>query len=190
MEINKLTQEKVQKFFTYNKNTGKLYWKSAHSWKNRHIINSRNANKEAGVVSNNGYLIVGLKQKWYKVHRIIWLYIYGYFPENCIDHINRNKTDNRIENLREVSNQCNVRNSKIAKNNKSTIKGVSWHKETSKWVVKIRLNGKNYYLGVYRDFYDAVCIRLATEQCLNWNGCDSNSSAYQFVKKYICKIGY
>jgi hypothetical protein len=169
MQTSKLTQKDVQEFFNYDEKTGKLFWKSVHSWKNRHIINSRNANKEAGSLSNNGYLIVGLKQKLYKVHRIIWLYVYGYCPENYIDHINRDKTDNRIENLREVSNQCNVRNSKLQRNNKSTIKGISWHKETCKWVVKIRLNGKNYYLGIYKDFYEAACIRLATEQCLDWN---------------------
>jgi len=189
MEINKLTQKEVHEFFTYDEKTGKLYWKPVHSWKNRHIINSNNSNKEAGTIAGERkkYLQVRLKNKKYYVHKIIWLYYYGYYSENQIDHINKNSFDNRIENLREVSQQCNSRNSKISCNNKSTINGVSWDKTHCTWKIYIGLNGKNCHLGSTKDLYEAACLRLASEQCLGWSGCDSNSSAYQFVKKYICK---
>lgn len=174
-----LTQEKVKKLFNYYPETGKLFWKS---WV---PSNHRRAGKEANYITSRGYKSVTINYKHYLVHRIIWLHQYGYFPENGLDHIDRNKLNNRLENLREVSVQCNQRNSKIPCNNKSLIKGLDWRPKVFKWRARIRVNNKSYSLGEYRDYHDAVCARLAAEQCLNWEGCDSNSSAYQFVKKYI-----
>ena len=81
-----------------------------------------------GTPDGLGYLRSSIDGKKYKLHRLAWLYVYGYFPENFIDHINRNRSDNRIENLREVSRQCNVRNCGNLKTNTSGIKGVGWLK--------------------------------------------------------------
>jgi len=172
-----ITQEEVRKHFSYNKKTGILRRKTATG-----------TAKIGDIVSYktpNGYLSVSFKNKKYQVHRLIWFGMTGYFPENDIDHINRIRDDNRWKNLREVSKQCNARNCNISKNNNSGITGICWNKSKNKWAVQIMVNRKKYYIGRFKDFDEAVCHRLAVEQCLNWDGCDSNSSAYQYVKENI-----
>jgi hypothetical protein len=111
--------------------------------------------------------------------------MYGYWPENVIDHKDRVRHHNWIKNLREVSNQCNQRNRGNSKNNTSGVKGVSFDNVTNKWRPYIKINNKLFRLGSYKEFDNAVCARLAAEQCLGWSGCDSNSPAFQYVKDFI-----
>lgn len=132
-----------------------------------------------------GYFMTGVDGKLYKNHRLIWLWHYGYFPENLIDHIDRNAQNNRIENLREVSGSCNLRNTGNPENNTSGVKGICWNKNFKRWIPRITVNSKLYNLGRFEDFAEAVAHRLAAEQCLNWEGCDINSPAYQFIKQTI-----
>jgi hypothetical protein len=73
------------------------------------------AGNESGWMDNCGYFIIKLNRKTYKAHRIAWLLTYGSWPEDQIDHINGNGLDNRLENLRDVSNRENLRNKKIPK---------------------------------------------------------------------------
>ncbi len=104
----------------------------------------------------------------------------GYMPENEIDHTNRNRSDNRIENLREVSRSCNRKNTGNQKNNSSGVKGV--HKSgQSGWSAHIGNGKEQHYLGYTKDFEEAVLLRLAAEQCLGWSGCDLASPAYQYA---------
>jgi len=139
----------------------------------------------AGHMAKNGRIDIGLNGKLYKAHRLAWFYVYGYFPENNIDHIDRIPHHNWISNLREVSQICNMRNTGNNKNNVSGVKGVSWYKATEKWKVQITINSRNYTVGYYKNFDNAVCARLAVEQCLNWEGCDNLSPAYQHVQKMV-----
>lgn len=173
-----LTQEESKKLFNYNQNTGKLFWKKDVSKKVK-------KGDEAGSVNSCGYCQIRIKEKNYKAHRIIWLHVHGYFPENPLDHINRDRLDNRIENLREVSQQCNLRNTGNFKHNTSGIKGVHFYKRVGKWCAKIMINRKSKSLGSYHDFDNAVCARLAGEQCVNWPGCDSSSPAFKYVQKML-----
>ncbi len=86
--------------------------------------------------------------KRYKAHRIIYLMHNKRLPP-CIDHIDRECSNNRIENLRESTmseNQCNRSKNK---NNKSGYKGVHWNKKSKKWVAKIAFNKKTFYLGLF-----------------------------------------
>jgi len=78
-----------------------------------------------------------------------------------------------------------MRNSKSRKNSHSSVKGVTWHTTRKIWQSSIRVNGKNKYLGIYKDFSNAVCARLAGEQACNWSGCDSSSPAYKYVQKML-----
>ena len=171
-----ITQKEIKRLFNYDKETGELFWRIN---KGRAVLNSI-----AGSI-NNRYLSVSINRKKYLVHRIIWLFHYGYLPENTIDHINRNTFDNRLSNLREVSQMCNQRNRKLNKNNTSTVKGVYWHKQHNKWQPRINVNRKSIFLGLYEDFDNAVCARLAAEQSLNWQGCDASSPAYKYIKENI-----
>jgi hypothetical protein len=138
-----------------------------------------------GGVNRYGYREGRVDGVLYPIHRLIWMYHYGYFPENDIDHINRNRLDNRIENLREVSRQCNLRNIGLAINNTSKVKGIGFCKSRGQWRSYVKLNQRNIYLGRFSDFIEAVAHRLAIEQCLGWHGCDSTSPALTEMKKFL-----
>ena len=134
---------------------------------------------------NEGYVQIRINGQLHRAHRLAWLYVKGYLPENDIDHIKGIKDDNRIRKLREISRSCNLRNTGNRKNNISGIKGVSWLKSRNKWRSVVMVHQKYKHLGNYTDFDEAVCARLAGEQCLNWSDCDSNSPAYQYVTNNI-----
>ena len=170
-----LTQEEVRQFLDYAPETGELRWRAARG--------NRKMGGVAGSTNAAGYLLIGISGKRYRAHRIIWLWFYGYFPETDIDHINRVKSDNRIENLREVSQTCNSRNCEVSGNNKSGVKGISWCIMYGKWLSKITAANKHKHIGRHTDLTEAVAHRLAAEQCLDWEGCDNNSSAYQYMKR-------
>ena len=110
--------------------------------------------KKVGTLRPNGYKQIYLKGKTYLIHRIIFLMHYGYLPK-CIDHIDGNPLNNKIENLRAVTLSQNQYNRKIAKHNTSGIKGVYWHKRSQKWMARCNLDKKCFYLGSYKNLDDA-----------------------------------
>ena len=131
-----ISQDRVKELFDYK--DGKLFWKIYKS--SRAQIGDR-----AGCLSKDGYRRIRIDGKDYLEHRIIWSLHYGYFPKE-IDHINRDPSDNRIENLREVSHSQNMMN-RIIQSHSSKYKGVLWYEKIKKWRSQICLNGKNIYLG-------------------------------------------
>ena len=175
-----LTQEYVKERFDYDHKTGRLYWKTPPK--------GLAVGREAGCVGNR-YRVVHLKKRNWYAHKVIYLWWYGYMPESCIDHINRDRLDNRISNLREIGIVCNARNSKLSIANTSGIKGVGWDYVNNSWRVQIKVNFIKRHLGRYKDFYDAVAARLAAEQCLGWEGCDSSSTSYLCIKNYLNNKG-
>jgi len=112
---------------------------------------SAKANTEARSKSLDewGYIRIRVKGKRYRAHRLAWFYVHGIWPTNQIDHINGNKEDNRIANLRDVPQTHNQWNSFRRRDNTSGYKGVRWHKASKKWSTSIRINGKNEWLGTY-----------------------------------------
>jgi hypothetical protein len=138
--------------------------------------------KIAGAKSNQDYLSVTINGKYYLVHRIAYYMYHGYWPENDIDHINQNPSDNRICNLREVSRACNIRNSKLSCKSTSGIKGVYWNDKRNCWSARIRYERKSVHLGTFRNFINAVKARNYAEQKLNIHVCDCNSPAKEYLK--------
>lgn len=104
---------------------------------------------EAGSVNGNGYKTVGLFNKRYQAHRLVWFYVHGRWPNGQIDHIDRNRINNRISNLRDVGAIENSQNHSTSSTNWSGHTGVSWHKKNSVWVAGIRANGKKHHLGSF-----------------------------------------
>ena len=170
-----LTQEEVRKQLDYNPETGELRWKERKK--------GRRVGEVVGSTNGAGYSRTCINKKLYYTHRLVWLWVYGYFPENDIDHIDRDKLNNRLSNLREVSRTCNLRNSGMGSNNKSGVTGVCWYAGYGKWESYITAANKKKRFGYHEDLTEAVAHRLAAEQCLDWAGCDSNSSAYQYMKR-------
>jgi hypothetical protein len=103
------------------------------------------------------------------------LYHNGYLPE-LVDHIDGNKLNNRIENLREASKQENAQNQKIRLTNSSGVKGVSWHRVNKKWKVALCKNYKPYYFGSYEDRELADLVAVEATDLLH-----KNFSAYKGV---------
>jgi hypothetical protein len=133
----------------------------------------------------NGYMQLGLHGKNYFIHRLAWFYVYGYFPEGDIDHINRERADNRIANLREVSRSCNVKNAPVRKDCKSGIRGVVCMPvgRKKKWHARICVNKKIILLGYYKTKLEAALARWEAEKKHNWPDCDTTSSALAYIKE-------
>lgn len=85
-----------------------------------------------------------------------------------VDHINRNKLDNRLENLRLVSCRQNMQNRGKQKNNTSGVKGVSWCKRSQKWRAQIMQDGKQNHIGCYSTLEEAKTARINAEKARNW----------------------
>ena len=117
----------------------------------------RKNGKKAGYLNKQGYVIVKIKSKPYKEHRLVFLMHYGYLPK-IIDHIDGNKSNNNIYNLREASNKQNIQNSKLRKDNKSGIKGVYWYPSRNKWLVQLRIDTKIKHFGYYESIEVAKIV--------------------------------
>lgn len=94
-----------------------------------------------------GYIRIGVKRTIYYAHRLAWLYVYGEFPSDFIDHINMDRSDNRIENLRIATRAQNSANT--GSRGLHGLKGVCWHKAAKRWSAFIKVNQKNIHLGLF-----------------------------------------
>ncbi len=150
-----ISRDLLKDILYYNKDSGVFTWKKSKSCKIK-------KGDISGSVKKHGYIEIGINKKTYLAHRLAWLYEYGNFPKN-IDHINQIKTDNRISNLRQVTQTENNKNKSIMKNNTSGQCGVVWHKKSSKWQSQIVVNKKNIYLGLFKKYSDAVDARKNAE---------------------------
>lgn len=147
-----ITQQELKSMFSYDPDTGLL---------TRLIRTSSRAEKGGVCGWNNGhgYLSVCINKKSYLIHRLAWLYVFGEFPKNYIDHENGIRDDNRICNLRDVTMAENNKNMRIRKTNTSGIIGVCWDKRDATWLVRI----SSIYIGVFKDKFEAICARKSAE---------------------------
>ena len=100
-------------------------------------------------------------------HRLAWLYVHGVWPPHEVDHINGDRSDNRIANLRLATRQQNSENRHGAQSNSKTgLVGVSWHKRAGKWQAHIRVKGRTRYLGLFESTQDACMAYLQAKQTM------------------------
>lgn len=138
-------------YFSYK--DGWLYWKIKPSSK-------VSIGDKCQSISTPGYIRVRLNGKCYQAHRIIYEMHYGRIPELMeIDHINHDRADNKIENLRIVTVKENRKNQSRSSKNSSGVTGVSWHKGTGKWLVRAYLDGSKNYGGLFIEIGDAIAAR-------------------------------
>lgn len=118
--------------------------------------------KSAGGFRTDGYIVITIDCKQYKAHRLAWLYMYGTWPKNHIDHLNGVRNDNRIENLRDADDQINMENrTRANKNNKSTgVQNVYLNKETGKYDVMLQINGVLKRFGSYESLEKATLMAI------------------------------
>jgi len=140
-----ISQELVKELFDYK--NGKLYWKSpkSNSVKKGQLAGYIRANTEKTEYS----YYVGVNGKQHPISRIIFLWHTGYLPK-IVDHANRNRLDNHIENLREANNSENCKNRRSAKGSTSIYLGVSWYSRYSKWKSGIKeYNKTSHHIGYF-----------------------------------------
>jgi len=152
---NKLTQKRLKELLEYNPETGIFVWKVTNS--------NVKIGSKAGSKNSDGYIYISVDGKSYRLHRLAWLFVYGYFPKGDLDHKDQIRDNNRIKNLREATQSQNTINSKIRSDNTSGIKGVHYCKDNQKWQVSINALGKRVYLGYYENKLEAVKCRFKAE---------------------------
>jgi len=119
----------------------------------------RKNDKLIGSISR-GYRVVKIKGKTYPVHHLVWLLFHKELPEQFIDHINHDRLDNRITNLREVTPQENMRNQSLSKANTSGFTGVRFHKDSGKYYAYIYIDGFEKSLGYFDTKEEAILARI------------------------------
>lgn len=136
-----MTSDYLKTILQYTPSTGEFRWTTRRG--------SRAASGAiAGTVrKKSGYRIIQINKKLYLAHRLAWLYVYGYFPKEDVDHIDQNPRNNTIENLREATRAQNRCNTPARSDNKLAVKGV--YKRGKKYAAQIQSKGKKRYLGTY-----------------------------------------
>lgn len=148
-----LTYEYLSACLDYDEKTGELRWKHRPREHFKHRagfvrFSKHLAGKRAGVLDTaKNYRRVKLAKKLLQEHRVAWLLCYGVWPPLDIDHINRDRSDNRIKNLRLATDSQNAHNTVSSKANTSGYKGVSWESQTGKWRACLRFKGIQLRLG-------------------------------------------
>lgn len=151
-----LTQEILKELLHYDSETGIFIWKDRpiYSIEKFHSStwNTRYAGKKAGVLTKDGRIRITINYKRYLAHRLAWLYIYGSFPKNQIDHKDGNPLNNKINNLREANHSENSQNQRKAlSNNKSTgLLGTFLDKRDGRIYARIMINKKFIHLGCFK----------------------------------------
>lgn len=162
--------EVLRQLLRYEPETGKLFWKersrelaggiSPDGW------NNRLAGKEASWLTEQGYRRITFGKKSVGAHRVIWAMVHNCWPISPIDHIDGDRVNNRIENLRVVTVAENNRNCKLRIDNTSGVSGVTFDKVNNKWRVEIRLDKKRIFLGSFSDKDDAIAKRLIASKSM------------------------
>lgn len=157
-----LTQQRLRELLLYDPETGDFIRLVGRSGPNAR------AGDIAGCDNGHGYVRIYVDGKAYKGHRLAWFYMYGEWPKE-IDHINGEKSDNRLANLRPVTRSQNRMNCGAYANNVAGVRGVSWNARQKKWKAQIQRDGRKYGLGCFAsrdeaaDAYRSASRRLHGE---------------------------
>lgn len=152
-DSHSISQKMVKEIFDYK--DGELVWKQPKK--------KTQIGEIAGCIGSKGYRLIGYKGKVYKAHRLVFLWHNGYLPVT-VDHINRNRSDNRIENLRAAEIIENAKNLSVMQTNTSGVTGVYWQKNAGKWRAMIQQNKNLLCLGLFEKIEDAIATRKKAEK--------------------------
>jgi hypothetical protein len=162
--VSELTAERLRELLNYDPETGMFTQRVARR--------SVQVGHTAGYVSKSlGYRYICVDRVDYLAHRLAWLHVHGEWPADMIDHINGDKADNRIENLRQVNNRLNMQNLRQARRGTASgLLGVSRH-PGDRWTAGIRLaDGTRKYLGIFDTPEEAHEVYLTAKRKLH-EGC-------------------
>lgn len=148
------TPEQLRELLSYDPETGLFLWRERpecmfKTQRGIAVWKARFVGRPAFTANLNGYRQGMVFGRTYYAHRVAWAIHYGEWPEDQIDHINCDRSDNRISNLRKASNTENARNKKLQRNNTSGLKGASWSSRRGKWAATICADRKQRKLGFF-----------------------------------------
>lgn len=164
----------LRKIIRLDPETGFLYWlerpvdmfQPAHRMTKEHVANwwnSRHAGNRALAFTNRkGYLVGKINGRYAASHRVVWALAHGEWPDDQVDHINGNKSDNRPENLRVVNNSGNQRNSRLLARNWTGFPGIALAK-SGRWQAHIKEDGRQITLGTFDTKAEAIAARKAAQ---------------------------
>jgi hypothetical protein len=157
----------VRSLLDYSTESGALTWreKTAETCADDQARNRWNkliAGKEAGYIGALGYRQISVNGRAYYAHRLAWLHVHGDVPVE-IDHIDRDKDNNRIANLRASDRVQNLRNIPAYRSNTSGLPGVHFRKDNELWAARISDHPKRLVLGCFETLFDAACARRRAE---------------------------
>lgn len=150
--MSELTQDYLKTLLRYEPENGCFFWTKARRGRCA-------ADGAAGNINSPGYRCIMIDGKTHYAHRLAWLYMTGTAANGVVDHINHERADNRWENLREVTQAENLKNTGMSSSNNSGINGVCWYKSKKKWRVSITVDGRQIYGGDYDSLEDAKARR-------------------------------
>ena len=161
--------ETLNQMLSYCPSTGDLTWKPRADDAYRATWwNAVMAGKKAGSAHSGGYLRLMIDGAHHMAHRVIWKMMHGFDPVQ-VDHINGVSSDNRLENLRDVSHQINSKNRKLYRNNTSGIPGLMFHTRDNVWVAKIGVRGKQVQLGSFCTKEEGIAAIIAAHVLLDYH---------------------
>ena len=150
-----MTQEKLKQLLHYNPDNGSITWKTTRNGRVK-------IGQEAGTLHPSGYIYIRINNNGHAAHRVAWLYIHGNIPE-YIDHINHNRSDNKLANLRIATKQDNARNRTISTTNIHGCFGIYFESDRGKWTARITAEGKHKRIGRYKTKEEAIQARRDAE---------------------------
>lgn len=180
-----LTKARAEEYFNYQPETGHLIFnerpRDQFTTDLAYTQHLKRVGKIASAKTSEGYIKVHIDGIYYRAHRVAWLINKGEtpkYPEFEIDHINGDRADNRISNLRTVTKSQNQKNSSQRVTNTSGVHGVNWTpkynniENDGRWVARIWNGPKHVYLGQFRTLHEAQIARKAAERVLGYTGTD------------------
>lgn len=138
--------------------------------------NAKHAGKRAGGLNSQGYWVITINSIHHREHHLVWLVVYGRWPKE-IDHVDGDRTNNRISNLREVSRSENRKNVGLTTQNRTGVPGVIEY--SYGWVARVSLRGKQHHLGTFKTFDEAVAARRSAEPNFGYHANHGKREAFR-----------
>lgn len=151
-----MDQQRLRELLDYDVETGRFVWRQA----NKRV----KAGTVAGYVGSDGYVRIRASGTRFLAHRLAWFYVHGTWPAGEIDHINGDRSDNRIANLRDATTSINQQNQRQARTNNRSSGLLGVTRKRSKWQAQIETNGRNVFLGCYSTKEDAHLAYLKAKR--------------------------